>query len=125
MSKQIAVRLPDDIVEYIDRLVGQGRAGSREAATRDAAILARAGADPDLDDLAEYAVSTPPSPARFVAGRRRCRSGRANGLDHDRVVSCRDVVAVPKTALGQQIGYLLPAQEAPLAAAIRATSDLV
>lgn len=73
MSKQIAVRLPDDIVDFIDQLVGNGEAGSRAVvvaravdrerrrviAARDAAILARAGTDPDLDGLAEFAARTP------------------------------------------------------------------
>jgi Arc/MetJ-type ribon-helix-helix transcriptional regulator len=73
MSKQIAVRLPDDIVEFIDRLVEHGDASSRAAvvaravererrrqiAARDAAILAKAAADPDLDRLAEYAAHIP------------------------------------------------------------------
>lgn len=73
MSKQIAVRLPDDIVEFIDQIVEHGDANSRAAvvaralererrratAARDAAILAKAGNDPDLDSLAEYAARTP------------------------------------------------------------------
>lgn len=73
MSKQIAVRLPDDIVEFIDQLVDRGKAPSRavvvaravdrerrrEIAARDAAILSQAGGDPDLDSLAEYAARTP------------------------------------------------------------------
>lgn len=73
MSTQIAVRLPDDIVEFIDQVVAHGDASSRAAvvaravererrraiAARDAAILAKAGDDPDLDSLAEYAVRTP------------------------------------------------------------------
>jgi Arc/MetJ-type ribon-helix-helix transcriptional regulator len=73
MSKQVAVRLPDDIVEFIDRLVQRGAATSRaavvvralererrrEVAARDAAVLAKIGADPDLDSLAEYAARTP------------------------------------------------------------------
>lgn len=73
MSKQIAVRLPDDIVDFIDQLVHDGDAGSRAIvvaraidrerrraiAARDAAILAGAGTDPDLDSLAEYAARTP------------------------------------------------------------------
>jgi mRNA interferase MazF len=50
--------------------------------------------------------------------------GRANGLDHDCVVSCDNIVTVPKSALGHLIGYLLPAQEAVLSAAIRAAFDL-
>jgi Arc/MetJ-type ribon-helix-helix transcriptional regulator len=73
MSKQIAVRLPDDIVEFIDRLVQRGAASSRaavvldalrrerrrEVAARDAAILAETGEDPDFDSLADYASHTP------------------------------------------------------------------
>ena len=73
MSRQIAVRLPDDIVDFIDGVVQGGEASSRaivvaralererrrQIAERDAAILARAGDDPDLDGLAEYAARTP------------------------------------------------------------------
>lgn len=50
--------------------------------------------------------------------------GRANGLDHASVISCDNIVTVPVTALGRLIGYLLPAQEAELAIAIRAAFDL-
>jgi mRNA interferase MazF len=50
--------------------------------------------------------------------------GPANGLDHASVVSCDNIVTIPKSALGSQIGYLLPAQEADLATAIRAAFDL-
>ena len=73
MSKQIAVRLPDHIVDFIDQLVDQGQATSRasvvaraldrerrrEIAARDAAILARTDPEADLDGLAEYAARTP------------------------------------------------------------------
>jgi Arc/MetJ-type ribon-helix-helix transcriptional regulator len=73
MTKQIAVRLPEDIVEFIDQLVDLGRASSRaavvtravdrerrrEAAARDVAILARAGDDPEFDSLAEFSARTP------------------------------------------------------------------
>lgn len=72
MSKQIAVRLPDDLVEFIDGLVEHGDASSRatvvaravererrrEIAARDAEILARTSGDADLDRLAEYAART-------------------------------------------------------------------
>jgi mRNA interferase MazF len=50
--------------------------------------------------------------------------GPANGLDHACVVSCDNIVTVPKSTLGRQIGYLLPAQEAALTAAIHAAFDL-
>lgn len=69
MTKQIAIRLPDDLVEFVDHLVEAGDARSRAAvvtralererrravAERDAEILARAGADPELAGLAGYA----------------------------------------------------------------------
>ncbi len=50
--------------------------------------------------------------------------GPANGLDHDGVVSCDNVVTVPKSALGRHLGYLLPHQEPTLAEAILAAYDL-
>jgi len=50
--------------------------------------------------------------------------GSANGVDHKSVVRCDNIVTVPTSALGRQIGYLLPAQETELAAAIRAAFDL-
>ncbi len=50
--------------------------------------------------------------------------GTANGLDHDCVVSCDNIVTVPVSALGRHLGYLLPAQESDLSAAIRAAYDL-
>ena len=72
MSTQIAVRLSDDLVAFVDDLVSHGDATSRAAvvsralererrrkiAERDAAILVRAGTDPDLDSLAQYAAGT-------------------------------------------------------------------
>ena len=73
MSKQIAVRLPDDIVDFLDEQVSGGKAKSRaavvgralererrrEVAAKDAAILARTGGDPDMDRLAEHAAGSP------------------------------------------------------------------
>lgn len=50
--------------------------------------------------------------------------GQANGLDHDSVVSCDNVLTVPKSAIGRQLGYLLPHQEPALAEAILAAYDL-
>jgi predicted transcriptional regulator len=72
MTIQVAVRLADDTVERLDRLVAAGRAPSRAsvieralarefrrlAAERDAAILAELGPDAEMDGLAEYAAST-------------------------------------------------------------------
>lgn len=73
MSKQIAVRLSEEIVEFVDGLVREGKAGSRAVvvtralererrrsiAARDAAILARIGTDAEMDSLAEHIVHAP------------------------------------------------------------------
>jgi len=73
MSKQIAVRLPEHLVAFLDRLVRDGQVSSRaavvsralererrrETAARDAAILAQTDEDPDLDSLAEYVAGVP------------------------------------------------------------------
>jgi Arc/MetJ-type ribon-helix-helix transcriptional regulator len=70
MSKQIAVRLPDDLVRFVDQVVESGKEPSRAAvvsralererrraaAERDAEILAATGPDPELAGLAEYAA---------------------------------------------------------------------
>lgn len=69
MSTQIAVRLPDQMVAYLDRAVAEGRATSRAAlvasaieremrrlaAEQDAAILHEDAAD-DLDPLVNWSV---------------------------------------------------------------------
>ena len=49
--------------------------------------------------------------------------GPANGLDHDCVVSCDNIVTVPVTALGRQLGFFLTEQETALTEAIRAAFD--
>jgi Arc/MetJ-type ribon-helix-helix transcriptional regulator len=73
MSKQIAVRLPDDLVAFVDEVVEDGEATSRavvvtralererrrRVAARDAAILAAANDDQDLQALAEHVVREP------------------------------------------------------------------
>lgn len=73
MSKQIAVRLPDELVDFVDELVGSGQGRSRAAvvtralererrrtiAARDAEILAACGPDPELAGLAEHAAGLP------------------------------------------------------------------
>lgn len=73
MSKQIAVRLADDLVEFVDEVVGSGQQRSRAAvvtralererrrmiAARDAEILAATGPDPGLAGLAEHVARVP------------------------------------------------------------------
>jgi mRNA interferase MazF len=50
--------------------------------------------------------------------------GQRNGLDHESVVSCDNIVTVPAGALGRHLGYLLADQERGLAEAIQAAFDL-
>jgi Arc/MetJ-type ribon-helix-helix transcriptional regulator len=73
MTKQIAVRLPDELVEFVDRAVESGSAPTRAAVVRralererrravaekDAEILARTGPDSHLAGLAEHAARIP------------------------------------------------------------------
>jgi Arc/MetJ-type ribon-helix-helix transcriptional regulator len=73
MSTQIAVRLPDEVVEFVDEIVKSGGGRSRAAvvtralererrrvvAMRDAEILARTGPDPELAGLAQHAAGLP------------------------------------------------------------------
>lgn len=71
MSTQIAVRLPDDMVAFLDRAVSTGAASSRaalvaraveremrrQAAEQDAAILREHGPDDELDELVEWSAT--------------------------------------------------------------------
>lgn len=75
MSTQIAVRLPDEMVAFLDAAVRSGRAPSRaalvasaleremrlRAAQEDAEVLTREGAADDLDDLVAWSVRNIPS----------------------------------------------------------------
>ena len=73
VSKQIAVRLPDDLVDFIDDLIVRGEETSRAAivaralkrerrrlgALRDVEILKRSGPDEDMDALVAYLAQRP------------------------------------------------------------------
>lgn len=71
MSTQIAVRLPDEMVAFLDRAVAAGKAPSRAAlvtsaleremrrlvAEHDAELLRAQGTEDDLDDLVAWTVA--------------------------------------------------------------------
>ena len=73
MTRQIAVRLPDELVAFVDELASAGAGRSRASvvaqalererrrvvATRDAQILARTEPDPELEGLAAHAAGLP------------------------------------------------------------------
>lgn len=50
--------------------------------------------------------------------------GPRNGLAKESVVSVDNIVTVPADAVGRQIGFLLPDQEAALSMAIRSAFNL-
>ncbi len=50
--------------------------------------------------------------------------GTANGLEQASVVSCDNIVTVPKDTIGRQVGYLLLSQEAELSEAVRLAFDI-
>lgn len=68
MTVQISLRLPDDLVKFLDQSVSTGVAGSRadlvslalerekrrQAALADASILSAEGPEDDLDSLVEW-----------------------------------------------------------------------
>lgn len=76
MSKQIAVRLSDDLVAFVDEIVNSGQERSRAAvlaralererrrmvAERDAEILRATGPDSELAGLADYAAGMRANP---------------------------------------------------------------
>ncbi|MFD4358051.1 type II toxin-antitoxin system PemK/MazF family toxin [Nocardia sp. NPDC058518] len=51
--------------------------------------------------------------------------GRRNGLEHDSVVSCDNIVTIPVVDLGKVIGYLNADAEPALTAAIRSAFELI
>lgn len=71
MTTQIAVRLPDEMVRFLDRSVASGKAPSRaalvataleremrlQAAQQDAQILKKKGTADDLDELVTWSVT--------------------------------------------------------------------
>ena len=73
MTVQITVRLPDELVAFVDAQVDRGAVSSRadavaralvrerrrQTALADVTILRREIADPDLDALVEYGASHP------------------------------------------------------------------
>lgn len=50
--------------------------------------------------------------------------GQSNGLDQDSVINCDNIVTVPTSAVGRQIGFLWSEQELGLSEAIHAAFDL-
>jgi len=74
MSKQIAVRLPEGLLDFVDQVVSDGMAPSRasvvvralereqrrQVAARDIEILTSVGDDPDMDSLVKHVAGMSP-----------------------------------------------------------------
>jgi mRNA interferase MazF len=50
--------------------------------------------------------------------------GQSNGLDQDSVINCDNIVTIPTSAVGRQVGFLWSEQEPKLSEAVRAAFDL-
>jgi mRNA interferase MazF len=87
--------------------------------TRPALVLTRALAIPHLSW-----VTVAPITSRIRRIGVEVPVGPANGIDHEAVVNLDNLVTIPVSDLGRQIGRLLPEQEFALTEAIRAAFDL-
>lgn len=87
--------------------------------TRPALVLTREVARPYLTK-----VTVAPVTSRVRGLSTEIPVGPNNGLDHDCVVSFDNIVTIPTTDLGRQVGRLLPGQELALIEAIHAAFDL-
>lgn len=135
------VRLPDELVEYVDSLVAAG-SGSRAAVVtraltlhrqqlvgeRDARILEVSGDYDDFDDMVRHAsidaCRDAPRDGRTHhddgEGAQYGGAGRAGQRSRTAllVVSCDNIITIDKAALGRHVGFLFERQEHDLAAAI-------
>lgn len=87
--------------------------------TRPAVVLTREAARPAMTKVTVAPIT---STAKGLIS--EVPVSRANGLDHDAVVSIDNVVTVPVELLGRTVGYLTPGQEAALARAVVLAYDL-
>ena len=87
--------------------------------TRPAVILTREIVRPHLSR-----VTVAPITSRVRGLTVEVPVGRSNGLDQDSVINCDNIVTVPTSAVGRQIGFLWSEQEPRLSEAVRAAFDL-
>lgn len=87
--------------------------------TRPVVVLTRDAVRPYLSRVTVAPITTT---IRGLSSEVAIDSG--NGLDHESVISCDNVVTVPAAALGKQIGFLRTDQEPALSEAIRSAFDL-
>jgi mRNA interferase MazF len=88
--------------------------------TRPALILTREIVRPHLSR-----VTVAPITSRLRGLTVEVLVGPSNGLDQESVINCDNIVTVPTSAVGRQIGFLWSEQEPRLSEAIRNAFDLV
>jgi mRNA interferase MazF len=87
--------------------------------TRPALILTREAVRPHLTW-----VTVAPITSRIRGLTVEVAVGPSNGLDQESVINCDNIVTIPTSAVGRQIGFLWSEQERQLSEAIRAAFDL-
>jgi mRNA interferase MazF len=87
--------------------------------TRPALILTREIVRPHV-----YRVTVAPISSRVRGLTVEVPVGKSNGLDQDSVINCDNIVTIPTSAVGRQIGFLWSEQEPKLSEAVRAAFDL-
>jgi mRNA interferase MazF len=86
---------------------------------RPVVVLTRAIVHPHINQLTVAPITT-----RVRGLSTEVAVGEANGLESASVIACDSIVTIPKDDLGSQIGWLYPAEEGLLTAAIHAAFDL-
>jgi mRNA interferase MazF len=87
--------------------------------TRPALILTRETVRPHLSR-----VTVAPITSRVRGLTVEVPVGQSNGLDQDSVINCENIVTIPTSAVGRQIGFLWSEQELKLSEAVRAAFDV-
>lgn len=87
--------------------------------TRPALILTRETVRPHLSR-----VTVAPITSRVRGLTVEVPVGQSNGLDQESVINCDNIVTIPTSAVGRQIGFLWSEQEPSLSEAIRIAFDL-
>lgn len=87
--------------------------------TRPVVILTRERIRPHI-----HRVTVAPITTTIRGLRTEVEVGLHNGLERNSVITCDNIVTMPRSDLGRMLGYLLPDQEQALARAIMAAFDL-
>jgi len=115
MSKQIDVRLPEELSTSLTRAIHVAQLDK----ARPVLILTRELVRPHLRTVTVAPITTTIRGLSSEVG-----VDAANGLTEPSVVSCDKITTIPTDTVGEQIGVLLASQEPALSEAIVAAFDL-